>query len=104
MLTSASKVAIVGVGYTPPSRIPDRPEVELGVEACRMAAEDAGFNPANIDGICIQVHHYPPPETLAIARGLGMKEVKWWRDGGPLGIGAVGMAAEVLDRGEASAV
>lgn len=104
MPTTKNKVAIVGVGYTHLTRVPEKSEIEYGVEACRMAAEDAGLDPSEIDGICIQVHHYPPPETEAIARGLGMKQINWSKEGGPLGIGSVGMAGEVLDRGEAKAI
>jgi acetyl-CoA acetyltransferase len=96
--------AVTGVGMTPLSRIPDRNEVQLGVDACRMAAEDAGLDPALIDGINIQVHHFPPPETLAIAQGLGMRQIAWLQDGGPLGIGGVGAATEVIESGRASAV
>ncbi len=97
-------VALCGVGYTTLTRTPDRSEVALGVEACRMAAEDAGLDPSLIDGISIQVHHYPPPETEAIARGLNMREINWRRDGGLTGIGSVGMGAEAIESGRCKAL
>ena len=81
---SPDSAAIVGVGYTELRREHDRPEIELGIESCRMAAADAGIDPSEIDGLCVQVHHYPPPETKAIAHGLGMKEGSWLQDGGPI--------------------
>ena len=98
-------VAIAGIGWTDLTRTPqDKTEIELGIEACSKAAVDAGLDPTEIDGICIQVHHYPPPETAAIAKGLGMKEINWQQDGGTLGIGAVGLASEVLLSGKAKNV
>lgn len=100
MATTKGKFCFVGVGATHPTRSLDRSEVDLAIEACRMAAEDAGIDPANIDGINIQVHHYPPPDTAAIAAGLGMKEVRWTRDGGGLGIVPAGEAAMALDQGK----
>lgn len=103
MARTDRRVALVGAGTTSLSRAPERPETELAVEACRLAAHDAGIEPADIDGINIQVHHYPPPDTGAIARGLGMREVRWSAEGG-LGVGALARAAQVVDAGEATAV
>lgn len=102
MPTTKGKFCFVGVGATHPTRRMDRSEVELAIEACRAAAEDAGIDPADIDGINIQVHHYPPPDTAAIAAGLGMREIKWTRDGGGLGIVPAGEAAMALDEGKAT--
>lgn len=45
------RIAFVGCGYTPMTRTPTKPETELAIEACLMAAADAGFDPADIDGI-----------------------------------------------------
>jgi acetyl-CoA acetyltransferase len=96
-------VALVGAGCTQLSRTPEKTEVDLAVEACRAAADDAGLDPADIDGINIQVHHYPLPDTQAIAGRLGMKEVRWTVDGG-LGVGALARAAQAIDAGSAQAV
>ncbi len=96
-------VAIVGAGYTDLTRKPERPEAELAVEACRLAAEDAGLDPAELDGINLQTHHDPPLDTPAIARVLGMRHVRWREDGG-LGIGALARAAQALDAGHCTAV
>ena len=98
-----TKVAIVGCGYTHASRAPLKPEVELAVDACRMAIEDAGIDIGDVDGINIQVHHYPPPNTAEIVKGLGMKEPRWQREGG-LGILPAGIAAEAIDSGKCKAV
>jgi acetyl-CoA acetyltransferase len=89
-------VAIVGCGYTDLSRVPRTEEVELGIQACRQAAEDAGIDSAEIDGINIQVHHWPPPDTDAIVRGLGAKQVRWREDGG-FGVFSLASVASALD-------
>ncbi len=81
-----------------PTRVLDRSEVDLAVEACRLAAEDAGLAPSEIDGINVQVHHYPPPDIPAIAQGLGMTDVRWSREGGN-GIVAAGQATQAMDAG-----
>lgn len=92
-------VALVGCGYTELTKAPAQPETALAVRACRAAAEDAGLDPADLDGINVQVHHYPPPRTGEIIRGIGMREVRWQVDGG-LGIGSLARAAEVVAAGE----
>ena len=63
MSKTRRRIAFVGCGYTPMTRTPTKPETELAIEACLMAAADAGLDPAEIDGINTQVHHWPPPST-----------------------------------------
>ena len=89
MARTDKTVAVVGVGYTPLSRSPEDSETDLAIAACRAAAEDAGIDPGAIDGINMQVHHYPPPDTAAVVRGLGIRDVRWSVDGG-LGVGPLG--------------
>lgn len=103
MAKTEKPVAFVGVGYSELTREPQLGETELAVEACARAAADAGLDPATIDGINIQVHHWPPPDTAEIARSLGMKEVKWQEDGG-IGVPSLARAAEALDAGECDAI
>ena len=101
--TTKTRVAFVGCGYTNATRKLEKPETEIAIEAAKMAAADAGLDPSQIDGINVQVHHYPPPETDVIARGAGMTNVRWKREGG-LGILPAGIAAEAIDRGECNSV
>jgi len=96
-------VAVVGAGYTELTRTPGPSEAELAIAACRAAIADAGLTPADIDGINVQVHHYPPPDTRAIMRRLGLAAGAWRRDGG-LGVAALGTVAEAIDAGAARAV
>ena len=65
--TTKGKFCFVGVGATHPTRRMAKTEVELAIKACRTAAEDAGIDPADIDGINIHAHHNSPPDTAAIA-------------------------------------
>jgi acetyl-CoA acetyltransferase len=102
-------VAFVGCGYTMPSREKTRSETDLAIEAGRMAIHDAGLDPASVDGINIQVHHYPGPDTAAIARGIGITNIRWHREGGSparfnVGILPAGLAAEAIDAGACGAV
>tara|TARA_B110000503_G_scaffold92667_1_gene139706 strand:- start:2404 stop:3567 length:1164 start_codon:yes stop_codon:yes gene_type:complete len=96
--------AIVGVGYTELRRKPDRTDVEIGIESCRMAAADAGIDLSEVDGICVQGHHYPEPDTDAIARGLGLKNYTSWRNNGAIGMAGVGMATRAIESGKAKAI
>jgi acetyl-CoA acetyltransferase len=52
-----NEVAIVGVGFSNISRRSDKTLGQLAVEACRVALDDAGLTPADIDGIS----NYPNP-------------------------------------------
>jgi acetyl-CoA acetyltransferase len=54
METLKDKVAIVGVGYTPQGKIPNRTAMSFHVEAARNAIEDAGLKTKDIDGILTQ--------------------------------------------------
>jgi len=53
------KYAIVGVGYTPQGRVPDRTALSFHVEAISNAIKDAGLRREDIDGL-ICYRHFPP--------------------------------------------
>jgi acetyl-CoA acetyltransferase len=100
---TSNPIALIGIGCTELTKSPTRSESELAVEACRLAAVDAGIDPSDLDGINIQVHHYPPPDTEAISRGIGITDVRWSEDGG-LGIPSLVRAAKVIDSGTCRAI
>jgi acetyl-CoA acetyltransferase len=52
------KYAIVGVGYTPQGRVPDRTTLSFHVEASVNAIKDAGLKREDIDGL-ISYRHFP---------------------------------------------
>ncbi len=52
------KYAIVGVGYTPQGRVPDRTTLSFHVEASVNAIKDAGLKREDVDGL-ISYRHFP---------------------------------------------
>lgn len=103
MTVTDRPVAIAGAGYTELTRQPDREPADLAVEACQQAVLDAGLDPAAVDGINLQTHHGPAPDTAAIAARIGMREVRWSEDGG-LGVSALARAAQAIDAGACRSV
>jgi acetyl-CoA acetyltransferase len=53
------KYAVVGVGYTPQGRVPNRTSLSFHVEACANAIKDAGLSRKDIDGLMCY-RHFPP--------------------------------------------
>jgi acetyl-CoA acetyltransferase len=73
MTLGADRIAIVGVGGTPPVRRSPRGIRELVVEACLAAIADAGLQPSDIDGLVTDVSYMPlrvPADEVALALGL----------------------------------
>lgn len=106
-MTVESRAAIAGIGRTPLTRTPEHSETQLAVEAARAAIIDAGLSPTDIDGLSVQVHHYPPPDTEGVVRGLGLRDVPYQFTGevGEIaGVASVGIAAEALKRGACKAI
>jgi 3-oxoacyl-[acyl-carrier-protein] synthase III len=71
------KYAIVGIGYTPQGRIPDRTSLSFHLEACVNAITDAGLRREDIDGlICYRT--FPPASNESpvtpylVAQHLGL--------------------------------
>lgn len=52
------KYAVVGVGYTPQGKLPDRTSLSFHLEACANAIKDAGLSRMDIDGL-ICYRHFP---------------------------------------------
>jgi acetyl-CoA acetyltransferase len=51
MWSGKGKTAIVGIGYSEITRRPQKPLGLLAIDACRAAIDDAGLQPAQIDGL-----------------------------------------------------
>src|SRR5262245_51409020 len=94
--------AIVGIGQLPFSKNIGRSEEVTALEAARLALEDAGLRPSQIDGMSkwsIQV-----TSENAIARNLGVPNLRWFGEvgyGGGGGCGVVGHAAAAIASGMA---
>ena len=54
-----NKYAIVGVGYTPQGKVPNRTAVSFHTEACIRAIRDAGLERTDIDGLLLYRHFEP---------------------------------------------
>ena len=101
------KAAIVGVGQTPYYKRGSAPfpEIKLCLQAIVAACEDAGIDPAEIDGFISYASEKNDAQKLMGA--LGVREVKWasltWIHGGGIP-GSLTLAAAAIHSGEAEVV
>ena len=76
-MTLKDRYAIVGVGYTPQGRIPDRTALSFYAESCANAIMDAGLARKDIDGLmCYRQFPQQPGEEevtpYLVAQQLGL--------------------------------
>jgi acetyl-CoA acetyltransferase len=69
----AGRVAIAGIGATEFSKDSGRSELQLALEACVAACEDAGVDPSTVDGLSTFTMETNPESE--ILRGLGIDEL-----------------------------
>ena len=69
----AGKAAIVGIGATEFSKSSGRSELQLALEACVAACEDAGVEPSQVNGLSTFTMETNPESE--ILRGLGIPEL-----------------------------
>jgi 3-oxoacyl-[acyl-carrier-protein] synthase III len=72
-----NKYAIVGVGYTPQGKVPERTSLSFHLEASSNAIKDAGLKREDIDGILGYRYFTPCPGEVdvtphLIAQNLGL--------------------------------
>jgi acetyl-CoA acetyltransferase len=100
-----NRTAIVGIGQTEFSKKSGRSELQLAAEAGKAAMDDAGLNPADIDGMV--TFQLDSNDELDLMRCLGIPELRWTARG-PFGGGAasatVQLAAAAVASGAAKAV
>lgn len=99
--------AIAGVGLRQYRRgAAPLPERSVLVEAILAACDDAGFNPAEVDGFVSYGDDHNEPVRLMPE--LGTRELRWsaavWGGGGGGIAGAFGLAAAAILTGQATAV
>src|SRR5437868_5968912 len=103
----SKRTAIVGVGRVQYKRAaaPNSQRHEL-LKAIVAAAEDAGMDPADIDGFCS--FGDDENEPVKLMHDLGTKELRWsssvWGGGGGGICAAVQQAAAAIITGQARAV
>lgn len=83
------RVAIAGIGQTEFARALPKTAWELALEAVAAALDDAGVDPADVDGMC---RFAPPFEQVSepmLVRALGIRELSFFAEA-PLGGEALG--------------
>jgi acetyl-CoA acetyltransferase len=97
--------AIVGIGQTSFSKKLEEPESELAVSAVAAAIDDAGINPAEVDGLCSFTME--ATDEVNLARAVGLGDVTFFSQvgyGGGAGCATIGHAAMAVATGQARAV
>jgi acetyl-CoA acetyltransferase len=69
----AGRAAIAGIGQTEFSKESGRTELQLACEAVLAAINDAGLDPADVDGLV--TFTMDTSEEMEVARSLGMREI-----------------------------
>jgi acetyl-CoA acetyltransferase len=69
------KTAVAGIGQTEFSKNSGRSELQLASEAVRAAIEDAGLQPADVDGLV--TFTLDTNDELELMRSVGIREVRW---------------------------
>jgi acetyl-CoA acetyltransferase len=77
--------AITGVGYTPFARESGRSVLGLAVDACRAAAEDAGIDARDVDGIVTFQYLGDSVPAQSVGAALGVRELTYALDSGLAG-------------------
>lgn len=100
-MTIRDKTAIAGVGQTEFAKSLDRSEKRLALEAIKLALDDAGIAPAEVDGL--SSYTLETTEEVDIARNLGLGDITYFSRvgyGGGAGCGVVGHAAMAVATGQ----
>ncbi|HEY6421428.1 MAG TPA: hypothetical protein VIX59_20710 [Candidatus Binataceae bacterium] len=106
--TIKDKVAVAGIGETKYYKRGTAPESEfrLALEAIIRAADDAGIDVAEIDGIAS--YSNDRNDSIRVATALGLPELRFsnmvWGGGGGGGSAAIGNAAAAIAAGYAKCV
>lgn len=101
----SGKAAIVGIGATDFSKNSGRSELRLAAEAVLAALDDAGLNPADVDGLT--TFTMDTNTEIAVARAAGIGELKFFAKvnyGGGAACATVQQAALAVAAGVADVV
>jgi acetyl-CoA acetyltransferase len=101
------RAAIAGVGYTPFSRASGRSVLSLATEACRQALDDAGLDPADVDGVASFSVMNDSVPAQAVATTLAVPSLRFSVDadlGGQAPCYLVWLAAMAVETGRARSV
>jgi acetyl-CoA acetyltransferase len=95
------KTAVVGIGQTAFGKgLPDT-ELSLACQAIALALDDAGIEPAEVDGLAS--YTLEPYREVDVARAVGLGDITFFAQvgfGGGAGCGVVGQAAMAVATGQ----
>jgi len=94
--------AIVGIGQTQFAKLLPQTELELACTAIKIALEDAGIHPSEVDALGSYTFEHTP--DYEVARNLGFGELHFFSQsphGGGAGCGAIGQVALAIGAGVA---
>ena len=74
MTSFFGKTAVAGIGATEFSKESGRTELQLALEACKAALDDAGIHPSEVDGFTSYYQDTSP--SIDVARGLGCENIR----------------------------
>jgi acetyl-CoA acetyltransferase len=97
--------AIVGIGQTEFSKNSGRSELQLAAEASRAALEDAGIDPADVDGMI--TFTLDSSDEIGLARCLGVRDLAYTTripGGGAASVATLAQAMAVVESGLANTV
>ncbi|MDM0069976.1 lipid-transfer protein [Variovorax sp. J31P207] len=101
----SGKVAVAGIGATEFSKDSGRTEMRLAVEACLAALNDAGIEPAEVDGMCtFTMDHNPEMDVHRLIGGRDMTFFSRIDYGGGGACAPVMQAAMAIASGAANVV
>jgi len=98
------RTAIVGIGQTKFGKGLEDSELSLACQAIRMAIDDAGLRPSDIDGLAM--FSMENGREVEVARNVGLGDVTYFGEigyGGGAGCAAVGHAAMAVATGQCKA-
>lgn len=101
------RTAIVGVGQTALSKAAEDSVLELAVQACLEALDDAGIDPSEVDGLLRFGGPFEAVSHAALVRNLGIRELSYLGEvpmGGEASAGMIHHAVGALVSGRASVV
>jgi acetyl-CoA acetyltransferase len=99
------RTAIVGIGLTPFAKKRERSELDAGCEAIKLALDDAGLSPRDVDGMVRYEIESNTQEKYA--RALGIENLRFYGSveyGGGAGCGTLLHAATAVATGMAEVV
>ena len=104
-ISVTDKTAIVGVGNTEFSKNSGVSELSLAVEAIRIALDDAGLKPGDVDGLC--TFTMDSSDEIEVARALGCNDLTFYSRvpyGGGAATGTLHQAVMAVATGMATTV